>query len=1323
MSLYLQAFFSHLSWSSDGSLSSPFASVFGGIAAKKTYSFFPIMDHPFWAIFTAIIVLLVTLGYCWYRWGLSKAARKTIEDSALREAKRIAKKFPKKEKVRFYYNKWLHRVNALRYGDSPGGKQRLKSRQIVEKIAKNLLNKVRLKDRFRKRSDANLPRLVRKELPASYLEEHAGVSSKSSKFPPEVVSMMRAIRVFGHLEEPVFLELCRRMISLEVNTNELLFQPGDCDDSVYMVQKGRILVFVTDLESGRELPLKEVKSGESIASMLSILDNLSGNERPFKTVTSRALEPSIVLRMPVSAFGEVLERNPEALVRVVQLIMTRLQRVTFSALRDYLGLSHELMKSDKSTLQPANAASSPYHQRHSSGGGILDSNTGYKDESHRVRSVSIISMPVPTPPRPGVVGGEASGGRRAISPIRNTDENFLGSKRFSSSFKERGGRQAFRMARSISCFEESALPQDDEYERAMRDLVDLLGLSSANMESLDDKILYKRAQPGMYLVHELDNDSSMYYVVSGSLSVSQKLVDKADHRNTHLFVAVRGELVGTLAVLTGEPSMFNIRAKVPSKVLTITRSDFFELLRENPHIALSAAHCFAERMSPFVRQIDFALDWEQMESGRAVYRQDDEADSVYVVLNGRVRSVVKRSDGTKEWTGEYARGDLVGLAEVSIHKPRMTTVLAVRDSEVAKIPTHVLEYIKRKYPKVVSRLIYILGSRIFGQMQQRSGGATETFTGPNLTTVAIVAVTPEVPLDVFCLEMEASMNELGSTLRLTSGYVERLLGPTALDPVNDHRLALWLGQQEDIHRMVLFQCDHTMTQWTKQCLRQADCILIVGNGDRKPTIGSVEKQLDSMDLRAEKKLVLLHRPETIIPKNTADWLNMRGWVSSHHHIKCSKRMYLRKSPSWFEEYYEAKKDTIPDKFSDFSRLSRVLMGKAIGVALGGGGARGAAHIGVIKAMIEAGVPIDMVGGTSIGSFVSALWCEERNVTGVIQRARVWFNGMTSLWAQLTDLTYPYTAMFKGTAFNRSIEQTFADAQIEDLWIPYFNVTTDITQSCMRVHKMGQLWRYVRASMSLSGYLPPLCDPVDGHLLLDGGYVNNLPADVMQQQGANFIFAVDVGSQDDYNLTNYGDELSGWWLLWSKWNPFGTPPRIPTMAEVQTRLAYVSCVRTLEIVKKSDYCVYVRPPIECFKTLEFNKFDLICAMGYDYGKAFLREESIRKKIADLFTKEEGTTLHRPGVGQHARVLAIEDTVPGLHYTFTDLAQIVSQQPVKRSSSSESSSDDLFSPKDDEVSDTEDAEDEPKSAVAAGEESNGEGDDDDMSAASPSDCEGF
>ena len=81
-------------------------------------------------------------------------------------------------------------------------------------------------------------------------------------------------------------------------------------------------------------------------------------------------------------------------------------------------------------------------------------------------------------------------------------------------------------------------------------------------------------------------------------------------------------------------------------------------------------------------------------------------------------------------------------------------------------------------------------------------------------------------------------------------------------------------------------------------------------------------------------------------------------------------------------------------------------------------------------------------------------------------------------------------------------------------------------------------RYVRGSMSLAGYLPPICDPRDGHLLLDGGYTNNLPADIMRSRGAKHILAIDVGSIDSINFTNYGDSLNGWKVLLSRWNPFG-----------------------------------------------------------------------------------------------------------------------------------------------------------------------------------------
>lgn len=129
----------------------------------------------------------------------------------------------------------------------------------------------------------------------------------------------------------------------------------------------------------------------------------------------------------------------------------------------------------------------------------------------------------------------------------------------------------------------------------------------------------------------------------------------------------------------------------------------------------------------------------------------------------------------------------------------------------------------------------------------------------------------------------------------------------------------------------------------------------------------------------------------------------------------------------------------------------------MGLVLGGGGARGSAHIGMIKAILEAGIPIDMVGGVSIGAFMGALWCKERDITTVTQKAREWSKKMTQWWRQLLDLTYPMTSMFSGRDFNQTIKGTFGDTLIEDLWLPYFTVTTDITASCMRLHTHGEFF--------------------------------------------------------------------------------------------------------------------------------------------------------------------------------------------------------------------------------------------------------------------------
>uniref|UniRef100_A0A8C8DWV3 Patatin-like phospholipase domain containing 6 n=1 Tax=Oryzias sinensis TaxID=183150 RepID=A0A8C8DWV3_9TELE len=202
---------------------------------------------------------------------------------------------------------------------------------------------------------------------------------------------------------------------------------------------------------------------------------------------------------------------------------------------------------------------------------------------------------------------------------------------------------------------------------------------------------------------------------------------------------------------------------------------------------------------------------------------------------------------------------------------------------------------------------------------------------------------------------------------------------------------------------------------------------------------------------------------------------------------------------------------------------------------------------------------------------------------------------------------------------------------------------------------GSLWRYVRASMTLSGYLPPLCDPKDGNLLMDGGYINNLPADIARNTGARTVIAIDVGSQDETDLCNYGDSLSGWWLLWKRINPWAEKVKVPDMAEIQSRLAYVSCVRQLEVVKKSAYCEYIRPPIDRFKTMDFGKFDEIYDVGYQHGKLLFTGWA-RGDIIDNMLKD-----HRSADYNDCKRT---DLVTCPAADFTDLAEIVSRiEPVQ------------------------------------------------------------
>ncbi|XP_077707733.1 patatin-like phospholipase domain-containing protein 7 isoform X5 [Canis aureus] len=1202
-------------------------------------------------------------------------------------------RFRKRDKVMFYGRKIMRKVTTLPHtlvGSTAAPRQRVRKRTKMLSLAKRIL-------RFKK----EYPTLQPKEPPPSLLEaDLTEFDVKNSHLPSEVLYMLKNVRVLGHFEKPLFLELCKHMVFVQLLEGEHVFQPGEPDTSIYVVQDGRLEVCIQDAD-GSEVAVKEVLAGDSVHSLLSILDVITGHTAPYKTVSARAAVPSTVLRLPAVAFQGVFEKYPETLVRVVQIIMVRLQRVTFLALHNYLGLTTELFNPESQAVHllsvASMAAGKAKRQACCSSEDRLE-RTLWPQEScdpDRGGSRAAASGPLlkrsQSSPLPSVheeildeLGKAQPGDQAPFTPPGSTAgatsdlkmacdrarvllhaEEHPGSTMASKSKKNVMVADApsavFHYSEANSEETVSSRKTDAIFRAAKKDLLTLMKLDDPSL--LDGRVTLLHVPGGTVVSRQGDQDVNILFVVSGLLHVYQRKIDSEE--DTCLFVVRPGEIVGQLAVLTGEPLIFTIKANRDCSFLSISKAHFYEIMRKQPTVVLGVAHTVVKRVSSFVRQIDFALDWMEVEAGRAVYRQGDKSDCTYIVLSGRLRSVIRKDDGKKRLAGEYGRGDLIGVVETLTHQARATTVHAVRDSELAKLPAGALTSIKRRYPQVVTRLIHLLGEKILGSLQQGSGtghqfglhttGSKWDTGNPasNLSTVAIMPVSEDVPLTAFALELKHALSAIGPVLLLTSDNIKQRLGSAALDSIHEYRLSSWLGQQEDIHRIVLYQADSTLTPWTQRCIRQADCILIVGLGEQEPTVGELERMLESTAVRAQKQLVLLHRQEGPAPARTVEWLNMRSWCSGHLHLCCPRRVFSRRSMPKLVEMYQRVFQRPPDRHSDFSRLARVLTGNAIALVLGGGGARGCAQVGIIRALAECGIPVDMVGGTSIGAFMGALYSEERNYSQIRIRAKEWAEDMTSMVKTVLDLTYPITSMFSGAGFNSSICNVFKDRQIEDLWIPYFTITTDITASAMRVHTDGSLWRYVRASMSLSGYMPPLCDPKDGHLLMDGGYINNLPADVARSMGAKVVIAIDVGSQDETDLTNYGDALSGWWLLWKRWNPLATKVKVLNMAEIQTRLAYVCCVRQLEMVKNSEYCEYLRPPIDSYRTLDFGKFNEICEVGYQHGRTVFDIWGRSGVLEKMLQDRQGTSK-----------MTACDVLTCPNASFTDLAEIVSRiEPAK------------------------------------------------------------
>ncbi|KAK0662693.1 Lysophospholipase nte1 [Lasiodiplodia hormozganensis] len=746
---------------------------------------------------------------------------------------------------------------------------------------------------------------------------------------------------------------------------------------------------------------------------------------------------------------------------------------------------------------------------------------------------------------------------------------------------------------------------------------------------------------------------------------------KKQHRKS-LFLTKPGGLAGYLGTVSSYRSFIDVVAKTDVYVGFLPRASIERIADRYPVVLLTMAKRLTTLLPRMILHIDFALEWVQVNTGQIIYNQGDESDSIYIVLNGRLRAIQDTQDQGMKVVGEYGQGDSVGELEVLTESTRPASLHAIRDTEVAKFPKTLFNSLALEHPGITIKISKIIASRMRSLMEMPLHDAAAERTSAvknnvsstaNLRTVAVLPVTGGVPVVEFASRLVNALHQTGLPNRVVSlnqAAILNHLGRHAFSRMGKLKLSQYLADLEEKYSMVLYVADtNVKSPWTQTCISQADCILIVGLAEGSPTIGEYERFLLTTKSTARKELVLLHSERYCRPGLTRKWLRNRMWINgSHHHIQMSFRTAPEPIHPTHRRFGTALKHRVQvlqaeiQKYTsrrvrqtplysadthhkgDFHRLARRLCGKSVGLVLGGGGARGIAHIGVIRAMEEAGIPIDIVGGTSIGSFVGALYAWDADVVPMYGRVKKFAGRMASMWRFALDLTYPSASYTTGHEFNRGIFKTFGNSQIEDFWLEYYCNTTNISRSREEIHTSGYVWRYVRASMSLAGLVPPLCD--EGNMLVDGGYVDNLTVAHMKQMGADTIFAVDVGSLDDDTPQQFGDSLSGFWALLNRWNPFSAHPNPPTLSEIQARLAYVSSVDALERAKSIKGCRYMRPPIDAYGTLEFGKFDEIHDVGYKFGKEFLAKLREEGELGGVEEGEKERQLRRTMAPRRASI---------------------------------------------------------------------------------------
>ncbi len=592
---------------------------------------------------------------------------------------------------------------------------------------------------------------------------------------------------------------------------------------------------------------------------------------------------------------------------------------------------------------------------------------------------------------------------------------------------------------------------------------------------------------------------------------------------------------------------------------------------------LLASPVFGKLDRAVVDALADSLKIKHVPGGHDVIREREPSNEMLFLISGGLRVSRRDPKGQLMLYNEIRPGMSFGESGLILRQPRAADVTAVRDSVLAVLSRNDFEDLLTRFPLPINQVVV---RAVYNYLRH-----AEEFAERRHAQSFVV-----VPLheDSGAKEVAASLAEAFSKMGRTH-LLEPPIDPNATRgglralAQLQQDVASYQDALEEGSDYLVYEAEWHPSEWSLRSFRQSDQVVFVAKAGAKGTLGELERRLKEQPDYSMKRmhLAILHPVGAEQPSDASQWREGRTF----------ERIYPMRSK----------------RPGDYARLARFLTGKAVGVVLGGGGAKGFAHVGVLKAMDEMGVAVDLIGGNSMGALIAAQFACGISLEEIISETRTFASGGERL-------TLPLISIVSGKRVSRDLQKMFGDKVCDGQWIPFFAAACNLTKGRTTVQDSGPIWRAVLASNSPAGLFPPVL--LKGDMLVDGAILENVPVDAMRmrlgtalerRRGNGAIIAIDVDVQDAMEVDPKLTRLSAWSTLKGYFSPQTHPS--PSIADILYRAGHIGGLSQRgRTIAQADY--YLEPPVAEFSMMSYRKAEEIAEVGYQYAMKNFKQWKIK-----------------------------------------------------------------------------------------------------------------